>query len=258
MASDILDQKAAQRTLTGDWGDLSPLLIAEFFPCKRTTDSFTDWGRDPEAVSVRAPLVDSNLELGLGWKSEFEGGADQKAPTLFAMLQSGQLQPVVDAVVGGKVSEVTNSGLSQFLNRTGMTKLNSMQVFTGMEPVKITATLVFRAWSDAKSEVEAPLNQLMSWALPEELSNDSVLMARAVEAMKGSKEWVEAMMPSKAPTIIGMTYKGRTYKPLVIESVSLPLDSPINKRGDFVSIRAQISMQTLAAIDQKDWKSYKL
>ena len=69
---------------------------------------------------------------------------------------------MVDAVMGkakdgGAVQQKSNDLLKQFEGRTGITKLNSTQVFTGMPPVKIQVTALLRAWRDSASEVEAPL-----------------------------------------------------------------------------------------------------
>ena len=80
--------------------------------------------------------------------------------------------------------------LAQFEGRTGITKLNSTQVFNGMPPVKIQVTALFRAWRDSMKEVEAPFNKLMEWALPIELSKDGSVLARAAETAKGDMGYV--------------------------------------------------------------------
>lgn len=55
-----------------------------------------------------------------------------------------------------------------------------------------------------------------------------------------------------------MTYKGRTYLPLVIESIEYNLDSPINARGSFVQMAVQMTLCSLAGIDKDDWaNTYK-
>lgn len=185
----------------------------------------------------QGPLVDSNLESVLNWQSPFEqAGPESKAPALFAMLQSGALQPIVDSLnpfANKKTSasdpqsqQQAETFLKQFEGRTGITKLNSTQVFNGMPPVKITVTVLFRAWRDAASEVEAPFNKLMEWALPIELAKDGSLLSRAAETVRGTMGYVEALLPSKSPTRIAMKYKGNLYSPLVIESIGMPMNSP--------------------------------
>jgi len=48
-----------------------------------------------------------------------------------------------------------------------------------------------------------------------------------------------------------MTYKGRTYSPLVIESIGQPLSSPIIKDGKFAELAVPLSLARLTAIDKQ-------
>jgi hypothetical protein len=195
----------------------------------------------------------------LNWSSPFESaGIETKAPGLLAMLQSGSLQPFLDSLPGMKGSAIGNSlkdGLKGFESRTGITKLNSMQVFSGMPPIKIQVTALFRAWKNAKNEVEEPFNQLMSWALPQELAKDMTLAIGVSDFVQGKKSLLDAILPSHAPVMIAMTYKGRTYSPMVIESISQPINSPIDKYGNFVELQVPMTLCTLTALDKNDWKA---
>lgn len=62
-------------------------------------------------------------------------------------------------------------------------------------------------------------------------------------------------MPSMSPTSIAMRYKGRVYSPLVIESIGMPLSSPVNSDGDFVQLAVPMTLCTLTAIDRGDWRA---
>lgn len=246
--------------LSSLWDGLSDFLIAEFFPVEPTDGG--QWVRSTtDDTAVRAPLTDANLEVDLGWNSPFEGaGAESRAPALAQMAQGGLLQPIVDATMGadGEFAQSAKEYLNQYQGRTGITKLNSTQIFSSMQPAKISCTAIFRAWRDAATEVEAPFDQLMKWSLPQELSRDGSILARA--AMSGRDEnmsHVEALMPSLSPVRIGMRYKGRTFAPLVIESISMPLSSPINASGQFIELRTQLTLSTLTAIDRNDWDNFK-
>lgn len=154
---------------------------------------------------------------------------------------------------GSDLSGVLASGVG----RTGLTKMNSTQVFTGMPPIKINATLLFRAWKNPKLEVEEPFDTFMGWALPQCLQKDSVLTgivsgsASCVE--DGGNTLLTKLLPSKAPQMVRMTYKGRTFKPLVIESVGMPLDSPITVDGYFTELLVPATLSTWQALDAKDW-----
>lgn len=246
------------------WDGLSPHLIASFYEVRKTQDG-SGWEPVPDKPIVKAPLTDSSLEMTLNWQSPFENsGPESKAPALLAMLQSGALQPVVDAVLGNKkegaadpdanaAQQKSNEFLKQFEGRTGITKLNSTQVFTGMPPVKIQVTALFRAWSNSREEVMGPLTRLIRWALPQELSPDGSILARAVQAVKGERDYVNALLPSKAPAIIAMQYKLRTYVPMVIESISHPMSGPTDKTGRYTEMAVTMSLSTLTAIDQADF-----
>ncbi|MDR1936432.1 MAG: hypothetical protein LBS49_12785 [Candidatus Accumulibacter sp.] len=250
-------------TLSSLWDGLSPYLIASFYQVRRVgqgRDAY--WERIADSPIVKAPLTDANLEMVLNWQSPFEqAGPETRAPAIFAMLQSGTLQPVIDALnplksdkqTSGKYEAGTGT-LSQFEGRTGITKLNSTQVFNGMPPVKITVTALFRAWANAATEVEAPFEQLMQWALPVHLDADSTILSRAAEAVKGGRDWVDALMPSQSPVKIAMQYKGRCYSPLVIESIGVPLNSPVTSEGKYVSLLVPLTLCSLTAIDRKDWR----
>lgn len=238
---------------------LNPHLLASFWEVDRQ-------GNPQGAAQVRAPLSQAEMEASLQWQSPFENaGAESKAPALLAMLQSGALQPVLAALnIGGADGKAqagqASSGLSDALKtlegRTGITKLNSTQVFVGMAPLKFNVTLVLRAWASPETEVEVPRQQLMLWALPKKLSPDGFLV-NGLRAVKGEGAWVDTLMPSEAPTMIAMRYKRQVYKPLVIESIGQPLDSPIDGSGRYVQMSIPLTLATLTAWDRQDWINTK-
>ena len=245
--------------LSSLWDGLSDHLIAEFYEVEA---SGADWVRKADGPSVRAPLSEASMEFDLNWQSPFEqAGPESKAPALMAMLQSGQLSPFVEAIVGKEsgIAAKSKEFLSEFEGRTGVTKLNSTQVFNGMPPVKITCTALFRAWRSGATEVEAPVEQLFQWALPQELSKDGSVVARSINYAKGDGPGVVAtLMPSLSPVKVAMTYKGRLYSPLVIESIGYPISSPVNSSGHFVQLAIPMTLATLTAIDKNDWTNAKI
>ncbi len=261
---------AVNKVLTSEWMEsspmsgLSPHLIASFYQVSRVGQGREGyWEKVEGSPIVKAPLTEASMEMVLNWQSPFESaGPETRAPAIFAMLQSGTLQPVIDALNPFKSDNKQTSGkyeagsgaLKQFEGRTGITKLNSTQVFNGMPPVKITVTALFRAWSNPAKEVEAPFDQLMQWALPVHLDVDSTILSRAAEAAKGSRDWVDALMPSQSPVKIAMQYKGRCYSPLVIESIGVPLNSPVTSEGKYASLLVPMTLCSLTAIDRKDWR----
>ena len=249
--------------LKSEWKGLSPHLLAHFFEVDNDNGVWKRTDKTDPATVV-APLTEASMEMALNWQSPFEqAGPETKAPALMAMLQSGALQPIIDAVMGGKNADASSaqkkSGdfLKQFEGRTGVTLLNSTQVFSGMPPVKIQVVAVFRAWSDPAKEVEAPVAKLMEWALPAELSKDGSVLARAAQTAKGDMGYLEALMPSRAPVRIAMKFKGRTYFPLVIESIGQPLNAPVDRNGRFIEQLIPMTLCTLTALDRGIWANFK-
>ncbi len=212
-----------------------------------------------DSIEVHAPLMDANIEIALNWQSPFENAsADQKAPALVAMLQSGAIIPFLkSAGIIPKESTIESMGgleknIAKFKGRTGITKLNSTQIFTGMPPTKITGTLLFRACRNPLLEVETPFRQLMEWVLPQKLSTDS-LIDRGAKLSQGDLSM--ALLPSEAPLMVGVHYKQRYYAPLVVESIGEPLSSPISSDGYYTELVVPITFCSLNALDKDDMRA---
>lgn len=251
-------QSKYSNALTSLWDGLNPFLLAKFWKCKKQGDVYV---RDTSFPEVVFGMDDANLELALNWQSPFENsGTESQAPTVAAMLQTGSLQPLLTAVLGnegiaGEARKKASDVVRQFEGRSGITKLNSMQVFNGMQPVKITGTLILRAWRDPSAEVEAPLAQLLDWIVPQELSSDGSVLARAANTASGSMSTVEALMPSLSPCIVALSYKGRLFKDMVIETGGIQLSAPIDNKGRFVQQRIPVTICSLTAWDREDFKN---
>ena len=233
--------------ITSIWDGLNPHLVASIFEVDHTCKRIGD-------VVVKAALADeTTLDFVFNWQSPFEqSGPDSKAPALMAMLQSGALQPLAERA-GESVNKALGGGIEAARGRAGITKLNSTQVFSGMPPVKFTATLLLRAWRDPDAEVERPLDQLMQWGLPQKLAPEGTMVTAAIDFVSGSKNLIDAALPSIAPTLVAITYKRRTYGPMVLESIGVPLSSPIDALGRFVQLSLPVAFSTLTAMDRFDW-----
>lgn len=233
----------------GSWDNLNPNLIVSIYEVDHNNYII------PGTAVIQAVFTDDiNLEAALNWQSPFEGaGAESKAPALMSMLQSGAFQPLIDSI-GGKTKEVLQDTVNEARGRTGITKLNSTQVFSGMPPIKIQGNLLLRAWENPVKEVENPLDTLMKWSLPYFLAPEGTLLSNAFNFAQGNgKTLIETIMPSEAPPLVAITYKGRTYGPLVIENINIPLGSPIDVHGNFTSLVIPLTFSTLTAIDGNDW-----
>lgn len=259
-----------------EFGHLNRHLIAQVYPTNRKGVSQGD--------EIQALITEATMEVALGWQSPFEAmGPEATSPTLLAMVQSGSMAELFGSLGGGWFGDLFGGFsdligdwiggdpgaipglLDSAVGRTGLTKMNSTQVFTGMPPLKINATLLFRAWANPRTEVEEPFNSLMSWALPQCLQRDGVLsgiLNGGSGACPSSGEGTAAagldkLLPSITPKMVGLTYKDRTYKPLVIESVGYPMDSPITSDGEHVELLVPVTFATWQALDARDWKGIR-
>lgn len=245
--------------LSSKWGGLSRHLLASIFVVNH------DGSRAADGFEVRCPLTDASMEVVANWQSPFEHmGPESKMPSLTAMVQSGTLEPYAtallgkaadgDAGLGAKLSrEITEfSRIGQ--GRTGMTKLNSTQVFNGAPPLKIQATAVFRAWKDPAVEVHAPIEALVRWSLAKKLAQSGGI-AGALVALKEGQGFMKALLPSEAPPMVGFIYGGWGFSPMVIENIGMPLTVPRSKHGEMLSVSVSLTLATLTALDAGDWKN---
>jgi len=243
------------------WGRLNPHLLAQITACDSKGLALAS---EPDAVI--GPITEATIEYTYNWQSPFENaGPESKAPALMAMLQTGQLGTVINALqtvlpdvvmdaAGGMLDDAANKAqqASKVLEgRTGITKLNSRQVFSGMPPVKINLTLHLRAMRDPEREINAQYQRLLRWSLPQQLAADSTLTG-IIKQAGDSAEMVKALFPSLAPLMVGMIYGGQKFSPMVIESISNPLDAPRYRDGNYVYLPIQITLATLTALDRND------
>lgn len=251
--------------LGSDWGNLSSVYMARIFVCDAKGIADT-----AEFAGVYGPLIEGGgVSITQNWQSPFENsGPETKAPTLTGMLQTGGLVPVLNALQAispfkdGAVADALSSGsdklksiMQDLQGRTGVTKLNSRQVFAGMPPVKFTFGIRFRAITSAEKEVEAPLARLLEWVFPQELAEDGIL-SEVLQTTKDVDSFIKALFPSKAPKLLGLTHGGRTYPASVIESIDFPLDAPRDAQGNYIDLTVQVSMSTLTALDRPDIRKF--
>lgn len=247
-----------------NWQGLSNHLIARFYPVISVGEGKNRrYIQDLTELAVFAPILDgAEIEYQLNWQSPFEQmGTEAKAPAITAMLQSGMLSDFYGQFmqsIGQSQSNASSldkskvqSTLKSLEGRTGITKLNSTQTFAGMPPIKCTMKILFRAYSDPQAEVMQPLQSLIKWAMPQELSPDGALM-NAMQAASGEGKWLDVLMPSKAPRLIAMEYKGRIYKPMVIEMISDPITSPTTSDGKYAKAEVSLTISSLTAWDKDD------
>lgn len=227
---------------------------------------------DTSQPTVESIFEDADFTIESQYSTPFESSNPEgRLPNLMGSIQSGQINAAYYSLfaatsdptgvaakiaeAGALVADVTGvdsmleeaaGKLQGLMGRSNFTKLNSRQIFTSSNSVRIAGSLVFQAWADAKTEVEDALQQLQRWASAQSLSDQSLLVGGLKDGFS------ESMFPSIIPSLVQLQYGGKTYSPMVIESVSAPIVAPMNKDGSRLLIRAQIVMLSLTAWDAQN------
>lgn len=106
-------------------------------------------------VMVRGRILSYAISDQAEWQNKFEGtDADGKTPTLSAILQSG-------------IYSENDSLLLSLAGKTLITKAQSVQVWTGLQPQELSLEVEFRAFSNASIEVEQAIQALRKMNAPE-------------------------------------------------------------------------------------------
>lgn len=259
---------------------LNPHLIARI---RRVTEGNIEGGQGKQTYNVDTtqPFVDGLFEdadftIESQYSTPFEASnPESRLPNLMGLIQSKQAsaalysffiqtnesEGVVGAVIEGMEAAANAAGITDTAKsalsgaesalrglggRSNFTKLNSRQIYTSSNSVRITGSLVFHAWADAKAEVEDAIELLQSWASPIELSDQSLFVSTLESGIS------KGLFPSLIPPLVQLRYGGKTYNPMVIESVSAPITAPMNKQGNRILVRVQITLLSLMAWDSND------
>lgn len=222
-----------------------------------------DGGKDDRQVIGIFENAEFSLENQ--YSTPFENSNPEgRMPNLMGMIQSGQIVMQAGEFLNVSSPEVENPNeaktpqakeglldnlvgqLSELQGRSSFTKLNSEQIYTSSNSVRINATLILSAWRNAKVEVENALQALQEWTAPVTLSENGLLVNIAGEkSLKG-------LFPSVIPVSVNLDYGGKSYLDLVIESLSAPITAPMNANGDRITVKVQINFLSRRAWDRKD------
>lgn len=269
------------RTIGSTWGEkgLNKNLVVKIRP---VIEGNIEGGQGAQTydVDTSQPVVESIFEdaeftIESQYNTPFESSnPESRLPNLMGMIQSGQAAAAgysIFATVGDATgvtgvaeraaataarksgasdafADTLNSAQSELqglMGKSNFTKLNSHQIFTSSNSVRITGSLVFQAWANAEQEVEEALTQLQRWASAKSLSKTSLIVG-------GLDEGLSAMFPSEIPPMVQLQYGGKTYTPMVIESVSAPITAPMTKDGNRIAVKVQVTFLSLTAWDQQN------
>ena len=228
----------------GNWGNLSELFKARIRLCSRE-------GEPLGTEQVVAMLVDGDFSLENQFSTPFENSnPEQKLPTLMGMLQDGAwvttLGTGLSSLFGVDLADTTAETLNTLQGRSNFTKVNSTNIYVSSNPVTMTVTLYFGAWENAKIEVEDQLKLLQEWSAPVKLADGSILN----EIMQDKS--LLSFFPSEIPPFVSLTHGGKTYSPFFIQSVSKPLDVPMDSDGNTMAVSVQVTLISRTAWDKGD------
>lgn len=248
------------------WGRLSKGLLAEIYPLKKINRDGGTFDFERAGASVFALLTEGQIEFSNNYTTPFESSnPESRLPNLMAMIQSGQLITAFGQIFGEQKPQgpLELTGLSGYLKQgadllqslegsSNLTKVNSTEIYVSTSPLKMPLTFVLRAWQDAKTEVEDPIARLESWTLPEYLYDQGLLVSLA-NSGGTVEEKVQSLWPSKVPPFVAIQYAGRTYKPLLIETISSPL--VVERDPDLNRLFAQVTLSVTSrtALDAPTW-----
>lgn len=242
------------------WGKINPDLLARIY----TVDKH---GAKTGNYTVVCAITEGTFEVGSDYSSPFDANPDQRLPTLMGMIQSGEFVSAVGTVAAniassdggsllGTIAAGAASGIisvakaagigdlgqaiQQLEGKTNLTKVNSTQIFVNTKPIELSVTLYFRAWRNAKKEVEEPVSYLEQWAVPISLSTTGTAVNISQKGILGG------LFPSEAPPFVALQYAKKTFLPFTLRNVSRPLvverDSQMNALAYVVT--AQLSSRT--------------
>lgn len=232
---------------------LNPILMGKIALC------------DKHGVAINGPTVtgiaiDADMTIESQYNSPFENSnPESRLPVLMGSLQSGDWVNTVDTVLGkvglnggNGLSEDVKNKLNQLEGRSNFTKLNSTQIYVSSASARLNLTIFFEAWANAKHEVEHQIATMQQWSLPVKLSDDSAVGNLANDFS------LTSLFPSEVPPFVSLTYGKKRYSPLLIESVSAPLVTPMDSEGNRIVVEATITLVSRQAWDKANIKSFYL
>lgn len=234
-----------------NFGKISPLLLGNLGLCDK-------YGTPLEEDNniVVGVVTDADTSIESQYSSPFENSnPESRLPTLMGMLQSGDWVQTFDSALGsafgnadgqGFLSDDTKEKLNSLEGRSNFTKVNSTQIYVATQPIRLNVSLFFEAWTNAKKEVEQQIELLQKWALPVELSDQSIVGNLA------ENQSLNSLFPSKVPPFVYFKYANKRYAPLHLESVSAPLVTPFDRSGNRIAVEVNLSLMTKCAWDQRD------
>ncbi|MGW8169643.1 MAG: hypothetical protein ACWGHH_06530 [Sulfurovaceae bacterium] len=218
----------------------------------------TLYSRDEPNIQVRGKVVSCSISDNQNWESPFEEFDDKGmfgtngVGKFVAWLQSGGANTTFD-------SNKHKDLLEKFAQKTLVTKMQSLQIWSGSQPRVISMTLNFHAFRDANREVTMPVAALQRMALPSLKENGLEEAKKAFQEIKNADDKQGILnaitqIPSKTPPIITCEYLGKSYNDgYIIDTVDVSWDkAQLDSRGNFIDQDVQISLKSRYSLSQEN------
>lgn len=141
-------------------------------------------------TSVKARIISYSISNQADWVNKFEGmDGDSKVPLMSALLQGGAYSKDIEV-------------LKELTAKTLITKAQSIQVWTGLQPQSISLELEFKATVDPVLEVEQPIQKLVRMMSPalKDTSIDTIdAVFSSVKALLASGANAQSVKTAVAP-----------------------------------------------------------
>ena len=180
-------------------------------------------------AQLTADVTNTAIQKVAGSDNKLLASLGQSINSLENQLSQAFEGSLIDSII-----QKTGQKIVSLEGKSNLTKVNSTMVYVSTEPIRLQLTLFFRAWENAKLEVEKPLKQLQQWALPVKL---------------GESLLTDGLFPSIAPPFIAISHAGNTYLPLLIESMSTPLVTERDRHMNRLAASVTLSLVSRTAWD---------
>lgn len=243
-------------------GKLSKHKYAIFSECriKRDENTHEETIEHVPNTEIMALFVDGDKTMESQWQTPFENSNPElKMPMLMAGLQTGQMiagfGATAENIVGkgivdqaAKMAKPLVDFFKSVEGKTNLNKVNTTQVFLSTASVHLNLNLFLMAIYDAKEEVEKKIMQLEAWSVPQHLSSNTTLTDVSANGLAG-------LFSGIIPPYLALTLHGKTYAPFILQSVNTPLNAPIDKNGNRLSLSFSVNLMSRTAWDAQDVKN---
>jgi len=213
-------------------------------------------------VMVRGLIVSKDVSQSNNYANKFEGtDADSRSPTFAGILQSGVWSNELEFLRGLE-------------GKTLMTKAQTIQIFTGLDPLDLNLEIEFIAQRDTDLEVEKAIQQLEYWKAPLLKDNSLAVGAEEYQRLKGvisktitaktDKEVFDKVMSGikgmadnifgEIPNELNISFMDKRYNTtFVIESISMNEDKIMRHRdGGRIRQKVSLSLKSKTGITKND------